>query len=755
MLKNAAFLLFAMATLVGRAQFGFQLSTSIDVVEDGEALKFPWAGGMDYCQFSNIDLDFDGVNDLFVFDRTCNKVLTFLQKGGVGEVDFEYAPEYENIFPDDLHDWALLADYNRDGKPDIYTYEIGGGRVFMNVGTAETGHNFVLVNPLLATHVFDVDTYMFLDEADIPAIVDVDGDSDLDILAFGILGTTVEYHKCMSMELYGIPDSLVFETKSICWGRFREAAVTNVVTLWDTLEYPCKSSDFDAPEFPFELTDAFDRDIVRHSGSTVLALDMDDSGVMDLILGDISYPNLVMLLNSGSEVNANSGMVFQDTLFPSSSVPVNLPVFPAAFHVDISNDGIRDLLVSPNSKFGSENALSVWSYLNEAEDLSPDFVYQQSDFLQEDMIENGTSSLPVYFDHNGDGLLDLLVSSQGRYNPEINRLHSKIAYYQNVGTADVPAFELMTDDYQDLSEKGIGDSLAFYPTFGDLDGDGDEDMILGEYIGYCYYFENTGGAGNPAVFDEFTILNNSEGAAIIQGTYCYPQLVDLDRDGDEDLVIGRRTGKLQYLENTGIGTYNFVQKSNELGLVDVAGEGFIQGHAVPQFVEVDGEYHLIVGSKRGDLFYYDGIEDNIDGAFHLVDLHLDNVHIGTFAAPAIANLDGDNRFEMVLGNRRGGVTLFESATTDLIGIENLVHERGILIYPNPANQQVTVNLGSISATDLKQTKIILFTLTGEHVQTIQLHSNQVTINVQDFSKGTYLIQVIDEKQTVQKKLIIQ
>ena len=306
------------------AQFGFDRSYTIPVDQDGEVLKFPFAGGMDYCQFSNIDLDFDGDLDLFVFDRTCNKIMTFIQDGGAGEVDFRHAPEFEQQFPDELVNWALLVDYNCDGLPDLFTSTLGGCRVYINTGDDVAGHTFEVAESILRTTIYGGESYMYFSSADIPALVDIDGDSDIDVLAFGVLGQTVEYHKNLSMELYGVCDSLEFETKNICWGRFQENGASNEVTLWDTLDYPCRDEDFDAPEFAARPGDASD----RHAGSTVLALDLDASGVMDLVIGDASYANLVMLLNSGTEVNSNSGMDFQETNFPSESIPVDLDIFP-------------------------------------------------------------------------------------------------------------------------------------------------------------------------------------------------------------------------------------------------------------------------------------------------------------------------------------------------------------------------------------------------------------------------------------------
>ncbi len=736
-------------TVDANAQFGFNRTTDVNVVNGAITQKYPWAGGMDFCQFSTIDLDFDGTKDLFVFDRTCNKVLTFLQKGAPGEVDYEYAPEYEALFPA-MVDWVLLVDYNCDGLEDIFTSRLGGIRVWENTGNAADGHQFEIESAILTTFIYGSTSYQYVNSVDIPAIVDVDGDGDKDILSFGVPGTTLEYRKNRSMELYGTCDSLVFETKNICWGRFKENGATNEVSLWDTLVAPCTSDD---------LTDEFVAPPTggggdRHAGSSVLALDMTNSGVMDLIIGDVSYNNLTLLLNSGTEVNTNSGMNVQISDFPSEDVAVDIPVFPAAFHVDINNDAIRDLLVAPASRVGSENRRGVWYYENEGADTEPDFIFQEDAFLQGEMIDVGTSSLPVFFDHNGDGLKDLLVSQQNQYVEADGSQASRIAYYENTGTATEPEYTFITADYQNFSALDIGASLNFYPSFGDLDGDGDEDMILGEYLGYCYYMENTGGAGSPAVFNTFALLSNSDGDLIFDGTFTYPNLVDIDRDGDQDLIVGKRNGKLAYYNNTGVGDYNFEFVTGEFGGVDVSGES-IEGYAVTQFVDVDGEYQLIVGSKKGDLYYYDDIEANLDGAFHLVDVSLDNINIGTYSAPAVANITDDNRFELILGNRRGGLGFYTSAPTSLIGVSNLAKPNFIKIYPNPAQANVTVDLGKLTAKELSGTIVQLFDLTGKLVFMQQPTANSFTLNTTNLAKGTYLVKINGESIVYNEKLIVE
>ncbi|MEO9531865.1 MAG: T9SS type A sorting domain-containing protein [Crocinitomicaceae bacterium] len=737
---------FLSMTTASFSQFGFNRIDTIPVI-NGSPLPLAWTGGLDFPQFSNIDLNFDGVEDLFVFEKSCNRVLTFIHDGGT-TASYTYDPSYEDNFPV-LQDWALLVDYNCDGKKDIFTYTIGGGKVYKNTGDAGSGHSFELVKANLKTFLWGSEGFMYISAVDLPGITDIDGDGDIDILAFGVGGQTIEYHKNMSMELYGNCDSLEYETRNLCWGRFKEDASTNLVTLYDTMSYPCNGSIV-GEESVLNNDDRED----RHAGSTILALDMDNNGVMEVVLGDIAYTNLTLLMNEGTTPNTNSAMNAQDNAFPSNSVSVDINVHPAAFHVDVDNDGIRDLLVAPSSKVGSENRQGIYHYDNTAADLAPVFEYQELGFLQNEMIDVGEVSFPVFFDHNADGLKDLLVSSQGQFDSGTLNQISKISYYENTGTLANPEFTFVTDDYQNISSLGLGNSLVFYPTFGDLDNDGDEDMILGEYTGYAYYMENTGGAGNNAIFNTFSVLNDNLGDPIFEGTFIYPQLVDLDRDGDLDLVNGKRNGKLTYFQNIGNASVPvFEEVTQNLGGVDVSEYWNIEGHSIPQFIDIENDYHLILGSKTGYLHYYDNIDGNLTGNFNLVDSTLEDIHIGTNSAPAIYDLNADNHLEMALGNRRGGLALYKSAALTDVSLEEQ-NDINFAIYPNPAKGQFTIELGAVLYVQIEDLKVELYDLSGREVKSINPNSSTLTVDVSNLGAGTYVVKISGSNWIESSKIVL-
>jgi hypothetical protein len=100
--------------------------------------------------------------------------------------------------------------------------------VYRNVGNATDGLQWVVEKTLVRTNYLGSNSNLYVSSIDIPAYVDVDGDGDIDVLTFHIGGQRVEYHKNMSMENYGIPDSLEYVLMNECWGSLSK---TNLLIL--------------------------------------------------------------------------------------------------------------------------------------------------------------------------------------------------------------------------------------------------------------------------------------------------------------------------------------------------------------------------------------------------------------------------------------------------------------------------------------------------------------------------------------------
>ncbi len=304
-MKKNLVLLFLLGPLLSISQFGFQYKDSLVVKSGTDTLNMAWAGGLSHAQFSDIDYDFDGDLDLFVFDRSSDNIRIFRQEQEGTEKYYKYIHDAYTLFPEDMRYRATLVDYDNDGKKDIFTYGIGGLKVYRNVGDATNGLQWELAKDLLYSDNWGTDLNLYVSSADIPAVVDVDGDSDIDVLTFHIGGQHLQYHKNLSMETYGVPDSLIYVLKNECWGGFREDINTNSLFLNDNTP-PCADGNLPNAEFPTlergSQQSKPTEQTPKHSGSTVLAIDYDGNGVKDLIVGDVAFGNLNLLINGGSSL---------------------------------------------------------------------------------------------------------------------------------------------------------------------------------------------------------------------------------------------------------------------------------------------------------------------------------------------------------------------------------------------------------------------------------------------------------------------
>jgi len=712
----------------------YQRYDSVQVTVNNHQLAFPWVGGFNSPQFGEMDLNMDGIMDMVIFDRTTEGIHTFINEGIADSVSYLYAPEYIQFFPP-MQNWVRFADYNCDGKVDLYTSVPGGVKVLKNVGV--THPEFVVANPFLYAMQYSNFLNIYASSSDLPGIADVDGDGDIDILTMGVLGTAMEYHKNMSMELYGHCDSLVYELKNACFGGFVESALSNAITL-NYQGWPCTTGNVNNPELDvIDDQPSVTREL-RHSGTTILVYDMDENGISDLVLGGVDFPNLTMLQNSGTAPNQNNLMVYYDPVYPNYNISADVHTFPGAFYFDVNNDGVRDMIAAPNCRNGCVDKESIWLYYNQNITNNPDLVFSKTNFLQADMIEHGTGAYPVFFDYDHDGLLDLFVANMGTFVPATGVYSASIALYKNTGTTTDPAFTLVTEDFANLSSVGL--PIGLYPSFGDLDGDGDKDMILGDGEGNLHYFQNIALAGQPANFVlAMPLLKDQTSTTIDVGMFATPQLIDIDKDGKLDLIIGNRLGELYYIRNKGT-TTNAIWEimDTQFGNVDVKEwfeKPFGSGFSVPFLFDNNGNYELLVGSKRGAIWHYNNIDNNLSGTFTMLDSAFQNIHDGVQISLALADLTNDGFFEIITGNYRGGLSMYKKGTGPN-AITN-VAQTTIRVWPNPTSSTLFIEVPQLVGANLQ---LMIMDATGRLIIEKSVPANGVfPLDVSGLAKGMYLI----------------
>ena len=693
--------------------YSFFRTNQIPVIVYNDTLAYPWAGGLNAVHFSEIDLDIDGTPDLFGFEKHGNRILTFLRRGE----RYVYAPEYTKRFPE-MHDWVILQDYNFDGKPDIFTYGLAGIRVFRNTSTSTL--DFQLVTEQLQAYYYNGYVNIFASPDDYLIVDDIDEDGHQDILNFWVLGKYVHHLKNLSDN----PETFDFHLESECWGHFEEADNNNTITLFSD----CNSKNGD------------DEGPLRHTGSSMMLHDFDHNGLKDVLIGDVDSPNLILLYNHGTMQEAR--MTAQDTAFPPGN-PVRLFSMPAPSLIQLPGQDSPSLLVSPSdpSLNKSQDLNSVWRY--DYDTVLQQYVLSNTAFLQEEMLDAGSGCRPVLYDWNNDGLMDLFLANYGSFDSvvfvngfPVSYFYSSIQYYENVGTATQPVFQLQKEDFGNLKQLGY---KALHPTFGDFDGNGQTDMLCGQEDGTLLLVRHA-----RLVSDSGDVVPNFMDIDV--GKYSTPTFFDLDRDGRNDLIIGNQRGLLSFYRNNGIcGILNFEHITDSLGGVDVRdSEQSYFGYSVPCFFRdsMNGTT-LFCGSERGNIFYYKDIDNDIYGEFTSGGIVWESedttchycasrLREGRRAGVAIANLDEDAYPDLIVGNYAGGAAFLQ-------GRVPVMHHSGVpqrempafRVFPNPTSGPLTIE------SDIPVEGVVLYDITGRILH--QSYRNNININA--LPDGLYILEI--------------
>jgi hypothetical protein len=547
-----------------------------------------------------------------------------------------------------------FVDLDNDGDLDILTGSDNGTcHYYENAGTASAPvYAAIQTNPFSLSSVRD------------PEFVDLDGDGDLDLLS-GTSGGDWSYFE--NIGTASAPNFAAAQTNPFALTNEGQRSSPSFVDFdndgdFDMLggEYGGNFNYFEnignatSPNFttvqinPFSLTPSYQ--------TSPEIMDLDGDGDFDVIASS-GYGGFFYYENTGS----SSSPSFAPVQIDPFSLRDNSTGYDNGIHYavsDLDNDGDFDL-VSGSLYYGN-----LFYFENVGNSSVPEYTDNYSDFFS--LPDIGLQAKPTLFDLDNDGDLDIMAGMQsGDFN-----------YFENIGTASVPDYDVQIWNHFSLTATPWDNSA---PTFVDLDGDGDHDLMAGTQDGRFYYYENTGTVAAP----NFTAYVQNPYSLVDIGNNSKPTFVDLDNDGDLDLMATETFGSnsiYNYFENIGTST------APSFGTEQIAPfslPGVVDGNTAPIFVDMDGDGDMDLLAGAGTtgnhaFLYFENTGTISSPSFAVPSMNPYSLpSMGHGNAPALGDLDGDNDLDMIVGQEDGHFMFIENLWPCLVNTN--VSQSGITL----------------------------------------------------------------------------
>jgi len=714
----------------------------------------PFIGGFNSTQFQNFDLNNDGIMDIVCFERTDSKILPFIR---LKNKSLKYAPEYEAYFPAG-QTYYKMADLNSDKKMDIFTL-VDGNSLHIYLNTTKLGDSVPKFKDLGDMYYRNQYAPPFpilynglaLSIADLPEISDVDGDGDVDIITYDQSNQIYKMFSDVRSDFSWNKDTFEFQIMDICFGYFND--YLNTINLGS-----CPYKDKLKP---------------RHvGGASILMFDNDEDGDKEVVLSNIGSKHMTFLKNGKKEFNHRyDTMVLWDSIFPRNTTRACDYDFPAGFMVDIDGDSILDLVTSPNGDANNPGNVreinQLWYYRNFGKNNKPDFKFQKDNLLQEQTLDLGGKTAPAFADYDGDGDMDLFIANDGDWE-KTKGTQDRIALYKNVGKKDSAKFEFVTGDYLSISSHRLSDLII---SFGDVDGDGDADLLAGERTGQVWFFKNSGGKGNAMnlTLADSQFVKKPSGFGISNAA---PVVFNYDNDSLPDLLVGYYYGGVKLFKNTGTKSspsYTlspgnaYGMRANEWVYNSPNWIMLSYGNAVPTVADFDhdGNQDVLVSTGHGIARLYhtaghsvfDSLQADIDWVWQMNKTDSTRPDFGANLVSAAIDLDGDSIPEVIMGNSRGGLNIVTSKGSKVgVSVTHLYAKPAFNLFPNPSNGSLTIQRGNAFG----NWEIGIYSVLGNKVYSTALLATEalVNLNLSSLPNGVYLAEVWNGISKSAKKFII-
>ena len=657
---------------------------------NGEPYQLPFLGGFSTPRPQFVDIDGDGDQDLFVQDNSDQLIFFEHLSETTG---FPFVKRSDSYLDLRVGEWYRFVDLDGDGDRDLLAEApFSFIRVYENTGSASMPA-FSLSQDSLRDH---AGAPIFADRQNILDAVDIDVDNKVDLFIGRLDGSILRYEQSES----GVSvRDLAFTLQN---ERFQNISVIGEAG---------KRKD-------------------RHGANTLLFFDVDEDDDYDLFWGDFFEEGLLIFENEGSP---------QIPLYSTDLVrfPIGNPVQTSGYNApafgDINRDGLPDFLIGVLGGAFSSMGGFADNLLYYVQGVDGQFSLERTRFFSN--IDLGSDSYPVLFDVDQDGDIDLIMgNSIDPANPNAAALH----FFENVGNSENPKF-------QELGTLPLNPPFSAAPTLGDLNNDGAVDMLVGSFLGEMTLYWNSN-SGNGLEFSHAIpgyLDIPSSGSST-------PYLVDLDADGDLDLLVGQSSGSINYFENKGTPQQpQFSLITSSFASIDVG------RRSAPIAVDIDrdGDFDLLVGSDFEGIRAYENIGTPQVAEFEQVSLF--EIEIERRMVPAWGDLNGDTYPELLTGLLDGGIHYFGNPD---IGVSSQPEREAspldLDMYPNPAINKASVVVEGVRSREIE---IYLYTPLGQLLQRAHQGAEggevvRFELDVSAYASGCYVVQVQVKNRTLSDML---